>query len=157
MTRVDAGPRIEHACAMSSRSPFLAAVTAVALATPGFAQSPPATGLDAWKAVVGNTIVGKTPTGEALVEYFAPDGVVKNRIDGESDEGEWTLRGDKVCTDYSDDDDDGDEDGGEGEDSGGDEEAECYALSARGDALTLTDEAGRAREFRILPGNPQKL
>lgn len=92
---------------MHCRSLLLAAAALTAIvATPVFAQSPAATGLEAWKAVVGNTIVGKTPTGEASIEYFAPDGVAKNKIDGKPGEGEWTLRGDKVCTDYADDDDD---------------------------------------------------
>lgn len=142
---------------MLSRSLLLAATAlAAAFATPVAAQSPAVTGLEAWKAVVGNTIVGRTPTGEASVEYFAPDGVAKNKIDGRPGEGEWTLRGDKVCTDYADDDED-EEDDDKDDDSGADEEADCYALSVQGDALTLTDEAGKARTFRILPGNAEKL
>ena len=127
---------------MLARILLLAAASALTIGTtPVFAQA--VTGVDAWKAVVGNTIVGKTASGEALVEYFAPDGVAKNRIDGKAGEGEWTLRGDKVCTDYSSDDDD--------------EEADCYALSVKGDVLTLTDDAGKARDFRIAPGNAEKL
>ena len=42
-------------------------------------------------------------------------------------------------------------------DSGDDEEADCYALSVKGDVLTLTDDAGKARDFRIAPGNAEKL
>ncbi|MFO1168273.1 MAG: hypothetical protein U1E19_09185 [Rhodoblastus sp.] len=137
---------------------LLLAASAVALASASaLAQSPALTGLDAWKAVVGNTIVGKTPTGEALVEYFAANGVAKNRIAGKPGEGEWSLRGAKVCTDYADDDEEEGGDGKEDEDSSDDEEADCYSLSVQGDALTLTDEAGKAREFKILPGNAEKL
>jgi hypothetical protein len=143
---------------MISRTLLLAAATALtaSVATPVSAQAPAVTGLEAWKAVVGNTIVGKTQTGEASIEYFAPDGIAKNKIDGKPGEGEWTLRGDKVCTDYTDDDEEEDDDEKD-DDSGSDEEADCYALSVQGDALTLTDEAGKARVFRILPGNAEKL
>ncbi|HMN71325.1 MAG TPA: hypothetical protein PKA55_05595 [Rhodoblastus sp.] len=126
-------------------------------AAPSRAQAPALTGADAWTAVVGNTIVGETPAGEALVEYFAPDGVVKTRIDDKSGEGEWSLRGAKICTDYSDDDDDEEDDDAADEDSGGEEESNCYDLFVRGDALTLTDDGGAARLFRILPGNAEKL
>lgn len=141
---------------MLARILLLAAASALTIGTtPVFAQA--VTGVDAWKAVVGNTIVGKTASGEALVEYFAPDGVAKNRIDGKAGEGEWTLRGDKVCTDYSSDDDDEDSEDAKDEDSGDDEEADCYALSVKGDVLTLTDDAGKARDFRIAPGNAEKL
>ena len=35
---------------------------------PAGAQTAPLTGAEAWQAVVGNTIVGKTPSGEAMVE-----------------------------------------------------------------------------------------
>lgn len=136
----------------------LLAASAFALisAVPVYAQAP-LVGLDAWKAIEGNTIVGKTPTGEALVEYFAANGVAKNRIAGKAGEGEWSLRGPKVCTDYADDDEEEGGDGKEDEDSSDDEEADCYSLSVQGDALTLTDEAGKAREFKILPGNAEKL
>ena len=141
---------------MLARPLLLAAASALTIGTtPALAQS--VTGLDAWKAVVGNTIVGKTASGEALVEYFAPDGVAKNRIDGKAGEGEWTLLGDRVCTDYSGDDDDDESEGAKDEDSGDDEEADCYALSVKGDVLTLTDDAGKARDFRIAPGNAEKL
>ena len=124
---------------------------------PAGAQTAPLTGAEAWQAVVGNTIVGKTPSGEAIVEYFAPDGAARQRVDGKSAEGSWTLRGAKVCTDYSSDDDDEDDSEASDEDSGDDEEAECFGLSAQGDRLTLTDDAGKARDFRILAGNAEKL
>ena len=141
--RIDGGRPIGHAHAM--RIPFLTLATTflTIVAAPADAQTTLLTGAEAWKAVVGNTIVGKTPSGEAIVEYFAPDGAARQRVDGKSAEGSWTLRGAKVCTDYSSDDDD--------------EEAECFGLSAQGDRLTLTDDAGKARDFRILAGNAEKL
>lgn len=140
---------------MTLRTALLAAALLLPIG-PAAAQTPAATGLEAWKAVVGNTIVGKTPTGEALVEFFAPDGVAKNRIDGKVGEGAWTLRGARLCTDYSEDDDEEDGDAKD-DDSGEDEEADCFGLSVQGDRLTLTDEAGKSREFSILPGNAEKL
>lgn len=136
---------------------LLLAATILSIGPSAFAQAPAATGLDAWRALVGNTIIGETAEGEALAEYFAPDGTAKNRIADEADEGVWTLRGDRVCTDYSGD-DDGEEDGdSDDENSGEDEQAECYGLSVQGDVAILTDESGSARTFRILPGNPEKL
>ena len=144
---------------MISKRLLLAAATAISLvsATSTFAQAPAATGVDAWKAIVGNTIVGKSPTGEAQIEYFTADGVVKNKIDGERGEGEWSLRGAKLCTDYSDDDDDKEDGEDKEDDSGQDEDADCYAISVLGDVLTLTDDSGKAREFKIVPGNPEKF
>ena len=144
---------------MISNRLLLVAATALATAcaASAFAQSPAATGLDAWKAVVGNTIVGKSPTGEAQIEYFMADGVVKNKIDGDRGEGEWSLRGAKLCTDYSDDDDDKEDGEDKENDSGQDEDADCYSMLVLGDVLTLTDDSGKAREFKILPGNPEKL
>lgn len=137
--------------------PLLVVTIGLALAMPASSQSLPVTGADAWRAVVGNTIIGETAAGEALVEYFAPDGVVKNRINGEPDEGQWTLRGDRVCTDYSEDDEEGDDGKDNSDDSSDDEEAVCYALSVQGDNLTLTDESGKVRDFKIMPGNAEKL
>lgn len=147
---------IGHVQGMKIRTASIAAALFVSTC-PAPAQTPATTGLEAWKAVVGNTIVGKTPTGEALVEFFAPDGVAKNKIAGKAGEGAWTLRGAKLCTDYSDDDDDEEDGDAKDDESGDDEEADCYGLSVQGDRLTLTDEAGKAREFNILPGNPEKL
>lgn len=144
---------------MITKRLLLAAATALTTAcgASAFAQAPAATGIEAWKAVVGNTIVGKSPTGEAQIEYFMADGVVKNKIDGDRGEGEWSLRGAKLCTDYSDDDDDKEDGEDKENDSGQDEDADCYSMSVLGDVLTLTDESGKAREFKILPGNAEKL
>lgn len=153
---IDGGGPIGHAYAMRTHLVVLA-TTFLAVAAPANSQTPPLTGADAWKAVVGNTIVGKSTTGEALVEYFAPDGVARQRVDGKASEGAWTLRGARVCTDYSSDDDDEDDSEASDEDSGDDEEAECFGLSVQGDLATLTDESGKTREFRILPGNAEKL
>ncbi len=140
------------------RKRFILLAAAVVLSSaPSRAQPAALTGAEAWKAVVGNTIIGATPSGEALVEYFAPDGAARNRIAGKPGEGEWSLRGARLCTDYSDDDDDDGSADDKSEDSSDDEEADCFGLSVQGDTLTLTDEAGKAREFKILPGNAEKL
>lgn len=150
-----AGP-IGHAYAMRTHL-FVLVTTFLTVVAPASAQTPPLTGADAWKAIVGNTIVGKTPTGEALVEYFAPDGAARQRIDGKSAEGSWAFRGGKVCTTYSGDDEDEDDGEASDEDSGDDEEAECFGLSVQGDLATLTDDTGNARAFTIRPGNAEKL
>ena len=105
--RVDGAAPIGDAHAMRMLIPLLAAT--ILSTAPAPAQTPALTGLDAWKAIVGNTLVGKTESGEAQVEYFAPDGAARHRISGKAGEGAWSLRGDKVCTNYADDDDDEDD------------------------------------------------
>ena len=100
------------------------------------------TGAEAWKALIGNTIVGKSEGGADLIEYYAPDGGVRQKIAGSPDKGTWTLKGDKVCLKYETDDD---------------EEPDCYAIAVEGDNLVYTDEEKNNLPFKILKGNPNNL
>ena len=100
------------------------------------------TGAEAWKALIGNTIVGKSEGGADLVEYYAPDGGVRQKIVGSPDKGTWTLKGDKVCLKYETDDD---------------EEPDCYAIAVEGDNLVYTDDEKNNLPFKILKGNPNNL
>jgi len=100
------------------------------------------TGAEAWKALIGNTIVGKSEGGADLVEYYAPDGGVRQKIAGSPDKGTWTLKGDKVCLKYETDDD---------------EEPDCYAIAVEGDNLVYTDDEKNNLPFKILKGNPNNL
>ena len=100
------------------------------------------TGAEAWKALIGNTIVGKSEGGADLVEYYAPDGGVRQKIAGSPDKGTWTLKGDKVCLKYETDDD---------------EEPDCFAIAVEGDNLVYTDDEKNNLPFKILKGNPNNL
>lgn len=100
------------------------------------------TGAEAWKSLVGNTIVGKSEGGAEVVEYYTPDGGVRQTIAGSLDKGKWTLKGAKVCMKYESDDDD---------------EPDCYGIAVTGDDLTYTDEDKNDLKFKILKGNPKNL
>lgn len=114
---------------------------AATVATMAVAQTK-TTGAEAWKALVGNTIVGKSEGGADMVEYYAPDGGVRQKLAGSVDKGKWTLKGDKVCLKYETDDD---------------EEPDCYGIAVTGDDLIYTDEEKKDLKFKILKGNPNNL
>lgn len=101
-------------------------------------DAPALTGAAAWASVVGNTVTGTTPDG-AYAELFSPDGtltIVDN--DGKAG-GRWALKGDRICTQVV------------------DEDEECRALEVRGPAGAFIDEGGTRYAFTILPGNPKGL
>ena len=117
-------------------------------APPAVAQAPAAapaapkklTGLEAWSAIVGNTVEGKDSDGEELVEFYKPDGTLRQLNDGTVTSGKWALKGQKVCIEYS----------------NGDDET-CYQIEVFGDAATFTDDDGDGQRYKILPGNPKGL
>lgn len=98
------------------------------------------TGLEAWAALVGNTVSGKDSDGDELVEFYKPDGTLKQLNDETVTSGKWVLRGQKVCIVYS----------------GGDDET-CYQIEVFGDAATFTDDDGDGQRYKILKGNPKGL
>jgi hypothetical protein len=96
------------------------------------------TGAAAWARVVGNTVTGTTPDGP-YSELFSPDGrltLVDN--DGKAG-GRWTLKGDRICTQVD------------------DEDEECRALEVQGQGGAFIDEGGARYPFTILPGDPKGL
>jgi len=99
------------------------------------------TGLDAWNALLGNTITGKSADGEELVEFYDKNGTVKQMLDNEVAEGKWSFKGGKVCFEFPDDDDD----------------PSCSGVTVDGDIATFTDDKGSGRRFTVLKGNPKKL
>lgn len=119
----------------------MTAFSALTLAGAALAQTK-TTGVEAWKALVGNTIVGKSEGGADLIEYYAPDGGVRQKIAGSPDKGKWELKGDKVCLKYETDDDD---------------QPDCYGITVAGDDLIYTDEEKNNLPFKILKGNPNNL
>ena len=110
--------------------------------TPSKAPARKLTGLDAWNQVVGNSVTGKTDDDEAITEYYLKNGKVKQLIDDETNNGEWTLKGQQICFLYDGDDDD---------------DQECYKLEVVGDIATFIDSDGKGRRYTILKGNPKNL
>ena len=100
------------------------------------AQDAPSAADAGFKALVGATIVGRDGEGQPALTYFAENGDVK-RVDGETAAvGEWTLRGEKVCFEFDD----------------ADEET-CYRVSVQGDMATFTAQDGAARAYQVLEGD----
>ncbi len=124
------------------RSIFAAAAFAVVSLSSANAQGGKSTGAEAWKSVVGNTIVGKSAQGADLAEYYAPDGAVRQKLAGNPDKGKWELKGDKVCLKYESDDED---------------EPDCYGVAVSGDTLTYTEDDKSTRDYKIVKGNPNNL
>lgn len=125
----------ESAPAANSPAP---AASAPAPATPPPAGAAKLTGDAAWKAVVGNTLVGKRE-GKSYAEYYAPDGRIVSLEGGEIETGSWALSGESVCTNFP----------SEGE--------VCYRLEVVGETATLVDEDGSGFRSDILKGNPKNL
>lgn len=95
-------------------------------------------GLEAWKAVLGNTVVGRRDNHD-YADYYAPDGKVVSLEDGEIERGKWKLKGGKVCTSFP----------SEGE--------TCYEIKVSGDTATFVDEDGAGFRGSILKGNARNL
>lgn len=116
----------------------------VASAVPPAAAAPAAprrlTGLDAWNALVGNTIAGKNSDGDPLFEFYLKNGTVKQLDDDETATGKWSIKGGKVCFEFPDDD-----------------EETCYSVTVEGNIATFTDDDGGGKRYEILPGNPKRL
>jgi len=112
-------------------------------ATPAPAQSgapeQKLVGIAAWNKLVGNSISG-TEDGQALIEYYAPDGTAKSMLGSEISTGNWMLVGEVICFKYPDDD-----------------KPECYKLEVAGDTATMYDEKGSGTRYQILKGNPKGL
>lgn len=126
-------------------APAAAAVTpppaAQASAAPAAAAAPRRlTGLDAWNALVGNTIAGKNSDGDPLFEFYTKDGVVKQLDDDETATGKWSVKAGKVCFEFPDDD-----------------EETCYKVTVDGNVATFTDDDGSGKRYEILTGNPKRL
>ncbi len=98
----------------------------------------PLTGAEAWNALVGNTISGKTPDGP-YKEYYRPDGTLVHVDRDGKDVGHWTLKQSSIC--FTDPDD--------GED--------CRNLQVEGDYGAFLDPDGSTYRFDILPGNPENF
>ena len=107
-------------------------------ATPAPAGSAKLTGLDACKAVLGNTIVGRRDK-QDYADYYAPDGRLVSLDGGDIEIGGWTLKGDSLCTDSP------------------SEGKACYRIEVSGDTATFVEKDGTGFRGNILKGNPKNL
>ena len=114
------------------------------VAPPGGAQAPaPArklVGIDAVQALVGNSVVGKDADGEPLVEYYMRNGTVKQLSGDTVNTGKWVLKGQQMCFEFPDDDDE-----------------TCYKVEVAGDVATFTDDSGSGLRYQLVRGNPKNL
>jgi hypothetical protein len=139
-------PAIPPAAALAPRAPAPPAAaprpqTQAAVNPPAAPRAPARlTGLAAWNALVGNSISGKNEDGDPVTEFYLRNGTVKQMTDDEIETGKWAARGDKICFEYPDDD-----------------EESCYTVVLDGNVATFTDEDGSGRRYEVLQGNPKKL
>ncbi len=99
-------------------------------------------GLEAWNAIVGNTVNGKNSDGEEVSEYYLRNGVVKQQVDGETQEGKWAFKDGKVCIEFPEADDD---------------DEVCYRVMLDGDTATFTDDDDEVTTYKVLRGNAKNL
>ena len=111
---------------------------APAPASPPSAAQPKSTGLDAGKAIVGNTVSG-TRDGREYADYYAPDGKIVALDGGDIEIGKWTLEGNAFCTDFP------------------SEGKICYRVDVAGDTATFVARGGEGFRGTILKGNPKNL
>jgi pyruvate/2-oxoglutarate dehydrogenase complex dihydrolipoamide acyltransferase (E2) component len=137
-----APPAAAPPAAVAPAAPAPAAAPPPAAAVP--AAAPPAAapaaklvGLQAWSALVGNSISGMED-GKPLVEHYLADGTAKSMTGNEISTGNWALVGETVCFKY-------------------DNETECYKIEVMDKTATFTDSKGTGTRYEILKGNPKNL
>jgi hypothetical protein len=121
--------------ATAAPAPAPAAPSAPAPAAPSKRLS----GLDAWNALVGNTVVGKDSDDNEIFEYYLKNGTVKQLSDDQVSTGKWSFKDEQVCLRYP------------------EEDEYCYDLTVDGDIATFTDEDGTGTRYTVLKGNPKRL
>jgi hypothetical protein len=129
------GPKPSAPTAAASPKPAPAPAAPAAPAAPSKALS----GLDAWNALVGNTVVGKDADDNELIEYYLKNGTVKQLSDDQVSTGKWSFKDGQVCFRYP------------------EEDEYCYDLTVDGDIATFSDEDGSGTRYTILKGNPKRL
>lgn len=130
-----AAPSAPAAAAPARPAPGPAAPAASAPAAPGKALA----GLDAWNALIGNTVVGKDSDDNEIFEYYLKNGTVKQLSDDQVSTGKWSFKDGQVCFRYP------------------EEEEYCYDLTVDDDIATFTDEDGSGTRYMVLKGNPKRL
>jgi hypothetical protein len=122
------------AIAHAQTAPAPAPTPAPAAPTP----AAPLTGLQAWVALVGNTVSGKVD-GKDYVDYYMADGTVKTMEGSQLSTGKWSLEGPQVCFKYP------------------REQRDCYTMEVVGKVVTFKSKDGTGLRFDILEGNAKNL
>jgi hypothetical protein len=94
------------------------------------------TGVDAFNAILGNTLVGKDDPSDPFALFFARDGRW-GKSDGAP--GKWAFTGVGLCRLV------------------GNQIDDCAVLEVTGDEATLGNGAGHVVHFTIVPGNVKNL
>jgi hypothetical protein len=123
--------------APATTPPGSGAAAQAPVSSPPSAQSK-VSGLEAGKAILGNTISGRRDGGD-YAEYYAPDGKIVALDDGEIEVGKWMLEGDLICTDFP------------------SEGKVCYRIEVSGETATFIDPDDVGFRGAILKGNPKNL
>ena len=111
---------------------------APAPASPPPGAQPKSAGLDAGKAILGNTITGSRD-GREYADYYAPDGKIVALDGGDIEVGRWTVEGEAVCTHFP------------------SEGKVCYRVNVTGETVNFVDRDGTGFRGTILKGNPMNL
>lgn len=127
--------------AAATQAPVATTAPVAAPATPAAtATAEKLSGLAAWSALIGNSIRGKSSDGDPLVEFYAADGTIKQLLDDELSTGKWIVRGETVCFEFPE-----------------DEEESCYRVEVSGPVVTFLEKDGSGRRFELLRGNAKGL
>ena len=91
-----------------SRFEFTSMVLVIALGLAGLARAGPAmlTADQIKETIVGNTMSGVSKGGVEWAEYYLPNGLIAGSWGGDKYQGNWSMKDDMMCFDYSGTDDD---------------------------------------------------
>jgi hypothetical protein len=90
---------------------------------------------------IGNSLSGRTKSGESVTEFYSGDGSIKGALNGQGYAATWWVDGDRACFDYDRDEQDG-----------------CYGIAAIGDRVFYYQNGEwTGRSYTLVTGNPQNL
>lgn len=96
-------------------------------------------GAAAWQLLVGNTVIAKSHDG-GYTEFYASEGAVQHLDRDGKATGKWSLKGEKVCFDFPEEDD-----------------RSCVDIEVDGQKGVFIDEDATRDTFDLLPGNAKNL
>jgi|GEM_PF-5644740 len=97
-------------------------------------------GMAATQALMNNTLLGQSDENEQIIALFLPDGQVRQKVGDEDSAGKWVQRGDMLCVEFPDDD-----------------EESCYLVQITPDAVIFAQKDGTKQRYTLAAGNPKGL
>jgi hypothetical protein len=97
-------------------------------------------GMAATQALMNNTLLGQSDENEPIVAMFLPNGQVRQKVGDEDSTGKWVQRGDMLCVEFPDDD-----------------EESCYLVQITPDAVIFAQKDGTNQRYTLAAGNPRGL